>query len=375
MEDITGQHDPIESVAYLDPAGLNVGDVILSTNIFSRKSWLIRKADGGNFSHAAIHVGGGFLVEAVPTGVQMVHCRRYQYGGEAVLVRRPKTASREVTEAAAKFAKQLVHRPYANFLKLVSSKLPVAWQDREALFCSELIAKSYPSLLKAPQHVTPKSLERHRGFDDVTKEAKRTVLFGALDSAMQAYERAVKGMLPPNQMKDPIYVEQEARDFAWTEMQRHDCFTEPYHLVDVYQQMCVHVSAHRRVVQSVDQRLADFLDQRGVDENGVGPRQMIPALTATYVDPQMMLAIVDVSSQQELEALSTLADDLVKGESWYLEELSKNREALAADAAETGLRSLQLAAGWIYCDEYYGKLNYDLLRQFANPYVVPTGEP
>lgn len=59
----------------LIPARLCTGDIIFSTQKHY-KSWAIRTVTGkSKFSHAALYLGEGFLMEAVTEGVRRVHVR------------------------------------------------------------------------------------------------------------------------------------------------------------------------------------------------------------------------------------------------------------------------------------------------------------
>ena len=64
----------------LRPAQLNPGDVILSASS-GITSWTIRGVSSlrertkSLFSHAALYVGGGYVIEAVNGGVHRVHVR------------------------------------------------------------------------------------------------------------------------------------------------------------------------------------------------------------------------------------------------------------------------------------------------------------
>lgn len=61
-------------VTTLAPSALKVGDIVLSTQ-HHIVSWIIRGLTKSPISHAALHIGGGFILEAVETGVRRVFGR------------------------------------------------------------------------------------------------------------------------------------------------------------------------------------------------------------------------------------------------------------------------------------------------------------
>src|SRR5688500_5232367 len=73
----------------LSPRALEPADVLLTTTSHPI-SWAIRTSHGSRVSHAALHVGGGFMIEAVGEGVRRIHSRRLVFESpEHVVVLRP----------------------------------------------------------------------------------------------------------------------------------------------------------------------------------------------------------------------------------------------------------------------------------------------
>ncbi|MCX6901836.1 MAG: YiiX/YebB-like N1pC/P60 family cysteine hydrolase [Verrucomicrobia bacterium] len=157
---------------------LETGDVILSTQPKDPVSWSIRFVTDSIISHAAIYVGGGFLVEAVREGVRLVHSRRFLFPSrQQVRVLRHKTATETILQDAAAHAKALVYRPYS-VKKALSSLFSFTFPDSEGRFCSELVAESFRRTVKPlavsgnPEKITPAQLLECTDFSDQTDDLR-----------------------------------------------------------------------------------------------------------------------------------------------------------------------------------------------------------
>jgi hypothetical protein len=151
-------------VVVIDTSKLELGDIVLSTttHIDSR---IIRWATRAPVSHAAIHVGGGFLIEAVDEGVRKAHVRSFIFPNERfVRILRPmRVRAATAIDRATRVARKLVYRPYSTW-NAIASVVPVLHRQSEfGRFCSQVVAESYaaagmPLVNVLPSAVTPAML-------------------------------------------------------------------------------------------------------------------------------------------------------------------------------------------------------------------------
>jgi hypothetical protein len=166
----------------IDTSKLELGDIVLSTTT-QFGSRVIRWATRGTVSHAAIHVGGGFLIEAVGEGVRKAHVRSFTFPGDRfVHILRPKRiAARASIERATRIARTLVYRPYSTW-DAIASVMPVLHRPSKlGRFCSQIVAESYaaagaPIINALPHAVTPAMLLKSPHLQDVSEKVLHTIL-------------------------------------------------------------------------------------------------------------------------------------------------------------------------------------------------------
>jgi uncharacterized protein YycO len=171
---------PNDRVYILNSQQLQTGDVILSTTR-EKESKFIRIGTMGPVSHAALHIGGGFLIEAVDSGVRKAHARSFVFPRKNdIRVLRPRRASSSQLEKASQIARSLVYRPYSTW-NAIATVFPALHRPHEyGRFCSQIVAESYDaagfSLTKSrPFTVTPARLLRSSQLEDVTEGVVRAI--------------------------------------------------------------------------------------------------------------------------------------------------------------------------------------------------------
>jgi uncharacterized protein YycO len=159
---------------------LEIGDVILSTTR-EKESKLIRMATMGAVSHAELHIGGGFLIEAVDSGVRKAHVRSFVFPGENdIRILRPRGAGSDQLEKASQIARALVYRPYSTW-NAIATVFPLFHRSRDdGRFCSQVVAESYdaagfPLTKSRPFAVTPARLLASSQLRDVSEGIVRTI--------------------------------------------------------------------------------------------------------------------------------------------------------------------------------------------------------
>jgi hypothetical protein len=75
---VTEKGTAMSDVLVIDVSKLLPGDIVLSTGK-NKVSWMIRAVTGGDYSHAALHVGHGIAVEANDPGVVPVFLPAVSY--------------------------------------------------------------------------------------------------------------------------------------------------------------------------------------------------------------------------------------------------------------------------------------------------------
>ena len=79
-EVVMSEYSLKDSIPFLQ--NLKLGDVLVMTSVIKDEvGETIRWGTGGDFSHVALYVGGGYIVEAVWTGVRKIHWSESGYPG------------------------------------------------------------------------------------------------------------------------------------------------------------------------------------------------------------------------------------------------------------------------------------------------------
>ena len=92
----------------------------------------------GKWTHAAIYVGDGWVVEALGVGVTKTHIIDFLLSKDEVAVLSPKFGSEGQMAGAAKYALGKVGTPYDYEFK----------GDNQAFYCSELVWSSYDQVMQ-----------------------------------------------------------------------------------------------------------------------------------------------------------------------------------------------------------------------------------
>jgi hypothetical protein len=179
-------------ILVLDPRALLPGDVILSTAT-GFESWLIRKATGSAFSHAALHVGHGVAIEANDPGVVSVFLPVLAHTSATRLaVKRIVNLTVDEREQLVQLALDAVYRPYST--RGAISAVPIAAILRKTadpgMFCSQLVAHCYEQInrpiccTKDPASCTPQDLANSMVLDPVLNAVRstKTVIHAAVVS-------------------------------------------------------------------------------------------------------------------------------------------------------------------------------------------------
>ena len=162
MKDIRGE--PIktkESIFFLQ--NLKLGDILAMTSV--KKDEIgesIRHVTGGDLTHVALYVGGGYLVEAIWDGVRKVHWSKSGYPGNyRVVVLRHKNIDNLDIQKVINFAISKVGLKY-DYPFIVFAGIAVLlnriginirrfrnWFDMEnSYICTELVGDSYFETIK-----------------------------------------------------------------------------------------------------------------------------------------------------------------------------------------------------------------------------------
>lgn len=357
-----------EQVWTIKPRQLQMGDIILSTTNHS-VSKLIRLFTGSQISHAAIHVGGGYAIEAIGEGVRKVNVRSLLFGQlEHVSVLRHKHADKGKLEQTSKVARALLYRPYS-IRGAVGTLIPYVRRANDpGRFCSQLVAEAFHdvglSLLgnKAPGEIVPEHFKQAGGLMDVTATAIRSM-------SRHAYEKAVKGLrpslatgpykdLPPSPQVDPGLIEKACLMKASEIMDQEKCFRPPYHFFDVLRQLEQNYEQHRSKVQAVDNIVADLLDD-ALSECRIRVRSSISGL----IDEPMAFGTLPFPADDPLAKRehTNLIKDLAGAADWDMDDWFKTIKEMAGAVERTGLRSITQTWRWLLRDFFYIRADYEHL--------------
>ncbi|MBC5783305.1 hypothetical protein H8N03_10145 [Ramlibacter sp. USB13] len=342
----------------LDPTKLQPGDVVV-TRGRSLVSLGIRAFTLSSASHAAIHVGGGFIVEAVDQGVRRLHVRSFVYAADsAVEVRRPIAAAHDQLLHASKVARSLVYRPYSVRGALGAVAPFCRASDDPGRFCSQLVAEALGaaglmSRARPAQAITPGDLLKSRALEPVP-EAKRLAAKRAIHHALAEMQpawsipSAPAGGLP--QVSAETF-EREALALAEAAMEQHACFRPPYHYFDAVRQMTSVFHSDRQAARSVDEALMAALQKFRVPLGlGVEPRSTIPGIVFSTPDPHLP-RIFQAATEDEAEEIRRLHAELLAGRSWDEAEWQDTIDELDQQRSETALDSLTGTLLWLLGDQ------------------------
>lgn len=130
----------------VDCSKLLKGDIILTTNPKSLKSWTIRKITKSDYSHAILCVNPPWCVESVGYGVLRFVISRFMINSkDNIKIMRLKRRSEKsyLAENAARYADNQVTREYAIKDAITSPFCAIPQVDKGKFFCSQLVAESY----------------------------------------------------------------------------------------------------------------------------------------------------------------------------------------------------------------------------------------
>ena len=174
--------EPDRTYYAVDHSKLLKGDMILSTNPESIKSWIICTITKSDFSHATICTDPPWCVESVGYGVLRFVISRFLIGSmnNIRILRLDKRSGRvSIAENAARYADNQVTRKYAKKDVVTSPFRAIPQVEKGRFFCSQLVAESFLQagleLLpgKSSAKISPGDLARSHEFVDVTNKCLR----------------------------------------------------------------------------------------------------------------------------------------------------------------------------------------------------------
>jgi len=349
-----------EPVWVLDPNKLHVGDVVLSTT----EHWVsagIRAFTSSDYSHAAIHVGGGFLIEAVGEGVRRLHCRAFIYPKESyVRVLRTKNLNAVDLEAASMAARSLLYRPYST-VGAIGTKLGfVRANDDPGRFCSQLVAEAYeiaksPLSEKPSCDITPADLNDCTALypptDSPVRSASKQAIVHSLGEMQPIWKLRATGShvspMPPS--VDHVHATLlKSIDRA---MEQSEYFRRPYHYFDALRQLTERFEDAPDLVRQIDSTLEAGLKAFKVHDNGVEPQPTIPGLVSDAADPDL-LPIFDRGPTEECgREVIRLRDEILAGRDWDEVDWERTVDELRTQSKRTDLASLFFTLFWLLGDQ------------------------
>lgn len=174
--------EPGQNYLTVDHNNLLKGDVILTANQNSIKSWTIRKITKSDFSHAIMCTDPPWCVESASRGVLRFVISRLlvtSMHNMRILRLNRRSARAGIAEEAARFADDQVTREYAKKDVLAYPFRSIPQIEKGRFFCSQLVAESFSQanleLLpgKSPLKISPGDLARSHEFVDVTSRCLR----------------------------------------------------------------------------------------------------------------------------------------------------------------------------------------------------------
>ena len=346
------------------PDELQVGDVLVSTTE-SIISTGIRLATRTEVSHAAIHVGGGFIIEAVDAGVRRIHVRSLVYPEEDfVHVLRPSRASVVQCNIASEHARSLVYRPYS-VRGAIGSVAPFCRApDDPGRFCSQVVAEAFaraliPMTRKASERVTPADILQSRALERVPAAKRRVNKQFALHALHELQPQWIHRN--PNSRQEPIPAERfEAEVLFRAErvMHKYKCFRKPFHFFDVLRQISEVGAEHFDAAKAVDDVVAEAIREfDAAVGGGVMPRSTIPGLIERPPSPHLPL-LLEASSEDEAEEVRRLHREVVAGREWDMREWEATTADFEVRQMESPLASIAGTHFWLLGDMGLVELTY-----------------
>jgi hypothetical protein len=164
IESIRIAPNPFKNLEYLEVSKLKPGDIIISTES-AAESWAIRKLTSSAYSHAALYIGKGQIIDATAKRVKVRPLAELMRDASRVGVIRVKNLTDAQQKATLKSAAAKVGRPYnyvalgLNGIAKLFGYVTMPWVSVVAdsylkgrllaigpgYFCSELVIRSFRS--------------------------------------------------------------------------------------------------------------------------------------------------------------------------------------------------------------------------------------
>jgi hypothetical protein len=242
---------------HIDHRQLLPGDVLLETGatVFGA---VIRKVDGGAYSHALMWLGNTDFIEAVAAGARVISFARVLVADPErwLLLRHP---DRALALAAASEARNLAHKKYS-LPKALATKLPIApASSPTSLFCSQLVAEAYARTGEALVNgkpagkVTPNDLFRASSLHNLGIPPMVEVRLEADDTSLLDRDRAYRESLPAIERR----ISQHA--FAAVRRLARDLKPAPGNLAELLQAVADSADDHSELAAA----LLEALEERG----------------------------------------------------------------------------------------------------------------
>lgn len=348
-----------DPVWVLDPTLLDVGDVILSTT----SNWMsngIRLFTNSDFSHAALHVGGGFLIEAVGAGVRRIHARAFVYPDESyVSVLRANHLSDDLRERVSASARAHLYRPYSIARALATKVKFVRANEDPGRFCSQLVAEAYESvecrlLSKNSAAITPGDLTNSDLLKPVSAAVIRRATKQAVIHALGEMEPTWKlgKIVGNNATLKPTSDEVHLALLGVVDdaISKSGRFARPYHYFDVLRQLSSEFEELPHLVTDLDSMLVAALREFDVTASGVEPQSTIPGLISDTADPSLVYIVDRGPTEESGEETMRLRDEILYGRNWDEREWESMINEFKAEYERTKLLSLGLTMFWLMGD-------------------------
>jgi Orthopoxvirus protein of unknown function (DUF830). len=269
--------DLTTEITTLAPGALKVGDVILSTHNHI-VSWIIRGLTKSPISHAALHIGGGFILEAVETGVQRVYARCLNWeDSNKVRVLRPISVEESKLEEVSSIARALLYRPYS-YRGAIGAIAPLFRRTQDAgRFCSQLVFEAYKlaGISIISDKTDAKEVVPHDFLDsNVLVDVTREVL---VNKPAYVYERTTSRLSEAlnRRAKSADDIERVLLDKITPIMQAAS-LEQPFNLYDVLRQITIVLEHEPSIARLMDDLIFKAIQSTGILKEAVPPRPMNP---------------------------------------------------------------------------------------------------
>lgn len=356
-----------EQAVVLDTSQMEVGDVVTST----QDSWVslgIRRITRSGASHAAIYIGGGFLIEAVgEAGVRRVHARSFIYPSASyVEVHRPRDVQLKQRQAAAARAVDLLRRPYSVGGAVGSVSASIRMADDPGKFCSQVVEDAFtfvnhPLTTDVPEGATPESLRSSPKLE-LRPHAKRTVTKRFVDWALQELKPSFFEEASPNA---PTAEQRETQvtDHVTNTVEESPMFKRPIHLPDVLRQLADAYERDREFAEHfhnmVLARMPNLMET-GSRPALIEPRHVIPGLVMGSPGPYTihLPTAPDEPTADELRRLMAEVETSRAHDESFWDAQSGEWAALYA---KTGYAAFKMMELWVGLDGVRSKRTYHAL--------------